>query len=373
MSERRTLVIGAGISGLTAAAALGQRGWDVLVIERRGEVADHGGIGLTMVGNAMQALDRIGVARQCVDAGVPMDKVAICRPDGAHLLDDPMQPLGGGAWPAGTGMTRSDVHDILRRAAEKVAVIRCSTTVEAMRNAGDGVEVTFDNGSTGRFELVVAADGIYSQTRQWLMPQVKPQPTGQAVWRAEVPRPAGLYTTHLYPGGPPGFVGICPISRDRAYLYIVQDMSGEPREPSTLHLQMRAELEGYGGLVAEAVQNLNSPEQVNYRPLEWLLAPRPWGQGRIVMIGDAAHANPPTLAQGAAMGIEDAVVLAEELDATPGSIGDALARFTDRRYPRARDVVEISCRLSRWQVEKAHNADVIGEISRSHALLCEPA
>lgn len=367
------LIIGAGISGLTAAAALGQRGFEVEVIERRPEIVDDGGVGLTIVGNAMRALDTIGVAHACVAAGLPMSSIALMRADGEQLTDRPLPLTGGEKWPRGTGISRPTFHRILRDAAMKVATLRCATTLTDWDDNGDAIVATLSDGTSRRYRLIVAADGIYSSTRRRVLPECQPKPTGQSVWRAAVTRPASLRYTHLFFGGRHGAVGICPISEEQAYMYIVE--AADPttrRESATLHLQMREQLEGYGDYVSELARELIDPAQVSYRPIEWLLAPKPWGAGRLFIIGDAAHANPPVLAQGAAMGIEDAVVLAEELGASPNDVPAALARTLTRRYDRAAFVVETSCQLAQWEVNHTPGVDIPGVMRSSAMRLAEP-
>jgi len=372
---RRALVVGAGISGLTAAAALGRNGWTVDLIERKPHIDDGGGVGLTLVANAMRALDSIGVAGKCVDAGVPADRMVMRNPAGDILLENPLPRIGGPEWPGGTGITRAGFHAILVEAARPVCSMRCGVTVEKWDDGGNveggAITASFSDGSTGRYDLAVAAEGLYSRTRALLMPGVGPQPTGQAVWRVSMPRPEGMDCTNMFLGGRHGVVGICPISRDQAYMYIVQADDGLRRDEATLHHQFRAELEGYGEMVRQLAGQIDSPEQVSFRPLEWLLAPPPWGKGRLVMIGDAVHANPPVLAQGAAMGIEDAIVLAQMLNEET-DIDAGLARFVERRHPRVSAVVEASCQLARWEVEGRKDVDVPGVMRNAALRLAEP-
>jgi 2-polyprenyl-6-methoxyphenol hydroxylase-like FAD-dependent oxidoreductase len=219
---------------------------------------------------------------------------------------------------------------------------------------------------------MVGADGLYSATRARLFPESRPQATGQAVWRADCPRPEGVDRSHIHLGGKHGVVGICPIADDRAYLYIVENAPVVARQDAvTLHLRMRDELKGYGGHVAALAGLLDDPAKVSYRPLEWLLAPEPWAKGRVALIGDAAHANPPVLAQGAAMGIEDAIVLADEY-ARDLSAHDAITRFAKRRFERVKHVVEASCQLAKWEVEHTPGVDVPGVMRAASIRLVEP-
>jgi 2-polyprenyl-6-methoxyphenol hydroxylase-like FAD-dependent oxidoreductase len=125
-------------------------------------------------------------------------------------------------------------------------------------------------------------------------------------------------------------------------------------------------------LVRECVDHLPQSTAISYRHVEWLLLPAPWNQGRALIIGDAAHCNPPVLAQGAAMGIEDAVVLAELL-AAAGSVDSALADFSARRFPRASLVVNNSVQLCEWEVKHLVGPQEIGRLMLdSQKALCQP-
>ena len=375
VAARTILVVGGGIAGLTAATALAHRGFAVTLIERKPELSDGGGVGLSLVANALRALATIGIAGACVAAGMPADSLAMCRPDGTPIPDVPLPRIGGPEWPGAVGIRRSTLHALLVDAATRGGVtIRCGTTVAQWEQHASGVAVTFSDGSVALFDLLVGAEGLYSALRGQLMPEVTPRFTGQAVWRAETPRPPQVRRTHLHLGGRHGVVGICPVSEELAYVYIVEAAPNNPRrDPSTLHDRMRRELEGYGGAVASLAATLDRPDKVSYRPLEWVLAPPPWGAGRIVLIGDAVHANPPVLAQGAAMAIEDAVVLAEELASAADDVAGALRRTVARRYPRSAAVVDASCRLARAEVEHQRDLDV-GAVMRAATMkLAEPA
>jgi 2-polyprenyl-6-methoxyphenol hydroxylase-like FAD-dependent oxidoreductase len=115
-----------------------------------------------------------------------------------------------------------------------------------------------------------------------------------------------------------------------------------------LHLLMRDRLSEFGGIVAELREQIVNPKEVIYRPYEALLMPSPWYRGRVLLIGDAVHSSPPQLGQGAALAIEDAVVLADLL----GRVDDldkVLAEFMEQRMERCKLVVETSVNLVEWE------------------------
>jgi 2-polyprenyl-6-methoxyphenol hydroxylase-like FAD-dependent oxidoreductase len=374
MIVKNALVIGGGISGLAAGAALARRGVDVHLAEIKAKLGDEGGIGLSVMGNATKALATLGAAQACVAAGMPADEFTVRAPSGEVVATPPWPPLGKPEWPAQIGISRADFHRILTDAATRAGVkVQCGVTTRSIERGKERAHVVFTDGRSGDFDVIVAADGIYSKTRAQVFSGVDgPQLTGLAIWRALAPRPEGITTTQLHFGGPQGLVGICPINDENCYVYCIHEaLPGERRDPATLHEQLREKIQGYGGLIPGLAAQIDDPTFVSYRPIEWLLIPAPWYRGRVVLIGDAAHANPPNIAQGAAMGIEDAVVLAEEISGS-GTLENALARFMARRWERVKLVVEVSRSVAKNQVEHTPGFDAAAEIRRASAVLAEP-
>ncbi len=148
-----------------------------------------------------------------------------------------------------------------------------------------------------------------------------------------------------------------------------QDRSAQ--SPAERLAAMRELAAAYHGPWDEIRATLTDPATVNYTLFEALVVPAPWNRGRVVLIGDAAHACPPTLAQGGAQALEDAAVLAELL--SHDAPDDALwAAFTARRFDRARTVVEASIQLGQWQLDRVHG-DLPGLMGTITALVSKPA
>ena len=193
------------------------------------------------------------------------------------------------------------------------------------------------------------------------------------IFRAFGPRPASVTRTDLYYGGPAYIAGYCPTSEDTLYAYLVEearDRSGQA--PAERLADMRQLAAFYHGPWDDIRVALTDPAAVSYTQFESLIVPAPWHRGRVVLIGDAAHACPPTLAQGAAQALEDAAVLTELL-LSSGELDDGLwAAFTARRFFRAKTVVEASCQLAQWQLDHTQG-DVMSLIATVTALITEPA
>jgi 2-polyprenyl-6-methoxyphenol hydroxylase-like FAD-dependent oxidoreductase len=201
----------------------------------------------------------------------------------------------------------------------------------------------------------------------------EPQPTGMGIFRAFGPRPASVTRTDLIYGGPSYIAGYCPTGEATLYAYIVEDardrsaLSPEQRLAAMLELA-----EAYHGPWDDIRPTLTDPTAVSYTQFEQLVVPAPWNRGRVVLIGDAAHACPPTLAQGGAQALEDAAVLTELL-LSRNVVDDALwTALTARRFDRARTVVEASCQLGQWQLDH-EQGDVPGLLAAITALVSQPA
>ena len=133
----------------------------------------------------------------------------------------------------------------------------------------------------------------------------------------------------------------------------------------------RERLAGCTGMLARLRDQVTDPSLVVYRPLESLLMPRPWYTGRIVLIGDAAHATTPHLASGASIAIEDSVVLARLLAAGSG-LAEVLDDFTARRFERCRMIVDNSERLGEWEKHPGSpDDDTVGVVARSYRALAQ--
>lgn len=340
-TANKVLVIGAGIGGLAAGAALGQRGIECELVEIHPEPRVYG-VGINQPGNSLRALEAIGVLDQVREAGFEFGHWIFHDQDGGVVVDIPIG-LGGDGIPPNCALPRPQLHRILIDAAERAgARIRYATTVEELLDEGESVGVKFSDGRPGRYDLVLGYDGVRSATRRQLFgPDHEPSYTGHAVWRVTVPRPpeidyAGLYQSPFHKAG------LIPLTGETMYLLLVSP------EPAGVHYDedrfadlLRGRLEEFGGVIGDIRDNLDGSDAIVYAPLIEVMLPAPWHRGRVLILGDAAHACAPHLTQGAGMAIEDAVVLADELCAKP-TLPEALDAFERRRYPRAKFVQDVS-------------------------------
>jgi 2-polyprenyl-6-methoxyphenol hydroxylase-like FAD-dependent oxidoreductase len=372
-------VVGSGFAGAAAAILLAEGGVVVDVFDAKSEVGAVGS-GITIQGNAVRTLDRLGIWETLKAHSAAFDEVGLRAPDpaGTVLAVVPDAKTGGPDYPATIGAYRPDVARLLvDRATALGARLHWGARIEGLEQDRTGAQLIWhdDEGlHRERYDLVIGADGLHSTVRALLGIDVQPQRNGMGIWRAFVPRPADVTRTDLYYGGSCYIAGYCPTGDDRIYAYLVEDAQDRTVLPPEEQVAtMRHLAEAYHGPWDDIRESLVEGAVVNYTWFTQHLIDGPWHRGRVVLIGDAAHSCPPTIAQGAAMGLEDALVLAELLLAADAIDDDLWQRFSDRRLPRARAVVEASVQLADWQLEHKRDGDVPGLMRRVAELVSIPA
>jgi 2-polyprenyl-6-methoxyphenol hydroxylase-like FAD-dependent oxidoreductase len=365
-----SLVIGAGIGGLTAAIELRRKGHHVTLIERDPEWSVYG-VGIIQQANVVRAMDQLGILDDFLSVACGFDAVEIFLPGGTKVARVPSHQLVEGR-PANVGIGRRALQKVLGDSAKSLgADIRLGLTVQSLDDDGSSVDVAFSDGSSGRYDLVIGADGVYSQTRGLILPEAEtPQFTGQAVWRYNFPRLPGLDALQVY-NGPTG-VGLVPMSEDVMYMYVTTPEPDNPRYPKEgLAAIMRSKLERCAPAIQELGKQITDDDGVVYRPLEGMMVHGPWSKGRIALLGDAVHATTPHLGQGAGMAIEDSIVLADELG-KHDSVQDALNAYRDRRYERCRYIVESSLAICYGQLGKGPAVDNHKATAEMFAVTAQP-
>jgi 2-polyprenyl-6-methoxyphenol hydroxylase-like FAD-dependent oxidoreductase len=369
------LVVGSGLAGTATAVHLAARGVAVELVEIKPEPTALGS-GITLQGNALRELRSLGVWEQVQSAGYVFDVTGIRAPDpnGTVVAEIPDARTGGPDLPAAMGMPRPELARILVDRATEVGVkVRFGTTFTGLTRDDDGVDVAFSDGSTGRYDLVVGADGVRSWTRRALGIDLETRSVGMGIWRAFGPRPASVTRTDLFYGGPSYIAGYCPTGEDSLYAYIVEDAQDRSGlSPAEQLATMKRLSEAYHGPWDEIRETLTDPSRVNYTWFETHVLDVPWNRGRVVLIGDAAHTCPPTVAQGGAMALEDAVVLAGLLLERDALDQDLWDDFHARRFERARTVVDASNQLAQWQLDHVQG-DIPGLMRSIAALTSQPA
>ena len=334
----RVLIAGAGIGGLTAALALLQRGFDVDVFEQADELREVGaGIQLGPNGSRLLIALGLGAAMRGVVAEAAAKEIRLWNTgDTWKLFDlgqDSIARFGAPYWM----VHRGDFHRVLWEAVEraKPGAIHLASRCVGCADRGDGAALELEDGRRVAGDLVVGADGVHSRLRAHLFDAAKPQFTGLMAWRgivpmqrlpAELQRPVG---TNWH--GPGGHVVTYPLRRGTLlnFVGVVErdDWRATAGSSRAREEECAADFAGWHPLVHAIIANLDAA-------YKWALigrAPMPtWSKGRATLLGDACHPTLPFLAQGAIMAMEDGVVLARCLEASPGACAERAAALRVR-------------------------------------------
>jgi FAD-dependent urate hydroxylase len=334
----RILIVGGGIAGLTLATALNRQGFRAELVER--SASWHAtGAGILLHANGMRILRALGLGDAVEQAGAVVRHWSFCDQQGEVLCDTDLEELWGKVGPC-IGSERPRLQQVLLAGAAAIPC-RLGTSVTMLNQDEQRVSVGFSDGSTENYDLVVGADGIYSTVRMLMMGAVPPGYTGLMIWRSLAPiRPRGVINFRLMLGDG-CFFGIMPMGDGHTYAF---GGVGGPRlhDPVQGRLErFRKRFAGFGGPAIEYLASLSCDEQVHCGPVE-LVKLDHWQRGRVVLIGDAAHAGPPTMAEGGCMAMEDAFVLAEVLRCAE-TVESALDSYVIRRRPRANWIQQQSC------------------------------
>ena len=368
----KILIVGGGIGGMATAIHFAEGGIEVDLIDLDPDWRVYGA-GITITGPTLRAYKRLGLLDQIKSVGAVTNGTKLMHFSGAliHEMDEPIIEDG---LPATGGILRPDLHAIMSARVRELGVsVRLGLTVDALESDASGVDASFSDGSQGRYDFVVGADGIFSKVRDMLFPEaVKPRFTGQSSWRILCDRPAGFDRGEIFLGHR-HLAGLTACSPDKCYVFMLNiDPDRTWIEPEDFPATVRELLADFGGNLAAIREAVSGDTPVVYRPLESALQPPPWHKGRVLLIGDAAHATTPHLASGAGIAVEDALVLREELAECEGNIEAGFTAFTNRRFERCKLVVDSSVAIGEAQIDHAP-ADQIGMMMGKalHALFAE--
>lgn len=335
------LVVGAGIAGCSAAITLADRGVSVTLVEKQTEWR-FASSGIFVYSNGLVNLRNVGVLEEILAAGFAIQ-------DGRNTYVDHLgKPITTTVYPSAEadvppilGIKRASMHRVLATRLDELGVdIRLGTTVATVDPGSRNrrASVTLDDGSRAGYDLVLGAEGIRSPLRERVHPGLQPRKTGFAIWRSVHDRPTGV-DTKIMAMGIGKRIGIMPISDDKLYIFgTVVEAQKRWYPPDEWPATMRATFAEFDGPVRRFLDEVSEDTEVLYTAVEEVAAPLPWHRGRVLLIGDAAHASTPFMGQGGAMAVEDAVVLGRMLDERFDDVHTLLVAFSERRLPVCRFV-----------------------------------
>lgn len=329
----KVLVAGGGIGGMSAAIAFALCGAEVELVEKR-PTFDVPGVGLGQPACALRVYREFGVLEEILDTGFSYNHMSVFGPDRNLYFEHRFQ-MGGAGLPAFCALPRADLHAILAKRAAALGVkFRMGQKIETF-GGENGAAVEFSDGTAAQYDLVAGFDGIRSTARAHILGDMfGPRHCGIGAWRIQVER-RDCVTGMEFFQGIEGKVGAIPISQDHMYLFNIRpEIPGRTHPPQEMHSLLKDRLTQFGSYVADIAASLTSESPIVYGALEPFIVPYPWHRGHIVIGGDAAHVVPPHLTAGAAMAVEDALVLARSVLSGAGTIEDRLARYGKERFAR---------------------------------------
>jgi salicylate hydroxylase len=345
------LVIGAGLGGLTAALALAQAGWQIRICEQAGVLSDVGA-GITLSPGACRGLASLGLEADILAASLPVPHIAFLHYRTGELLAGEFLDRSGRDLGTDPGLDsprhihRADLHDILVRAVRRIdpAAIETGRRLIGVKRQGSTRLACFADGSTGDADLLIGADGTRSAVRQSLFDASPPLFAGQIAFRGLIPArdaapfmgagnaavfigAARIFNRYLIRGGT--LLNVIGIARSDRW-------RGEGWNSPASTQEFLREFAGFHPEVLALIERA-PPQSL----IKWGLFVRPqlsdWSAGSVVLVGDAAHPILPFLGLGAALAIEDGVVLARALEHA-SDLPSGLTAFQRARQPRVDDI-----------------------------------
>jgi FAD-dependent urate hydroxylase len=353
MHHLKAIVIGAGIGGLTAGIALSQAGYEVEIYDRVAELRPVGA-GISLWSNGVKVLNRLGLGIEIAAIGGQMNRMQYWNKTGDLLNDIDLNPLIHQVGQRPYPVARRDLQMLLLQAFPGDVKLGCECIgVEA---DATGVSALFANGDRAQGDLLVAADGIRSLLRTYVLGEsIEPKYAGYINWNGLVTADADLApaNTWVIYVGEHKRASLMPIAGDRFYFFLDVPLSADsPADPDQYQTQLKQYFQGWAKPVQLLIDRLDPATTA--RPVIHDVGPiSSYVRGRVALLGDAAHATCPDLGQGGCQAMEDALVLANYLVTTNISVEDALQRYNADRTQRGNAIVE----KARQRAEQIHGKD----------------
>ncbi|MCP1122645.1 FAD-dependent oxidoreductase [Bacillus sp. 3103sda1] len=365
---KKVLIIGGGIGGLSAAIALRKNGLSVTVCESSSSNSLKGA-GILQPQNSFGVLKELGIYEQCLNKGFQLNSLKIFDKHGT-VISEISERFMDENLPGRNAIWRSELSGILVAKAQSLGVnIEWNKTLKSYTEHEYGVNVTFEDESTLTCDILIGFDGIRSKVRDIMLGRkIPPQFLGMGSWRfpIEFPKSKSFNETLMLHSGSTK-IGIVPLSESAGYAFILRPVKIDYWDDKmTRYERVMNIVDQFRGASILIKEGLSKDSPIIFNLVEEIVLEENWYSNRVVIGGDAAHASAPNLAQGAAMAIEDAIVLAEEID-NHDYFYIAFQSYFKRRYYRAQKIQKLSSELIRKELLREEGSEKI--IMACHSFL----
>jgi 2-polyprenyl-6-methoxyphenol hydroxylase-like FAD-dependent oxidoreductase len=351
--KKRALIVGSGVAGVTAAHALLQIGWDATIWEKAADVRTlYVGSGIHLWNNTMRAVKMLGLEEHVAAVsgrGAVVENMKFYTPKGKQLANVKCGEFGRKIGGDCIGVNRAELLPALAEALPD-GVIRTSREAVSYAQDGDGATLEFADGSSERGDIVVGADGLRSTVRRQILGGLEePRYAGYTIWQGIVTKastelaPIGDFPLVYGPG-----LRFCyyRVDDDRLYWFAVANADEGGQDGPGVKQKLHDMFGGWMHPVA-AIIEATDESVIHRRDLYDRDPITTWGDGRVTLIGDAAHPMTFDIGQGAGQGIEDAVVLKRCLSETDDVVA-ALRSYEKQRQPRTAHMQKLSRNVGKW-------------------------
>jgi len=343
--KNRILIIGGGIAGLTTALALQKTNLDFIVFEAVPEIKAVGA-GISLAGNAMRALTKLGVDEEVKRRGHLISSMIIEDDKGKRISIMDAEKLSREHGLDNVAIHRADLHQVLLTSIDTNRIVTGKKAIDFSEEPG-GITIFFDDGSKEQGSAAIIADGIHSGLRKKLLPGVSPRYSGYTCWRGVVENRWNIQHHAVETWGSKGRFGYVPIGNNKVYWFACKNAPIKDEMMSLFRISDLVDnFKSYTYPIPEILKDTSDADLI----LSDIVDLKPISQyafNRILLLGDAAHATTPNLGQGACMAMEDALFVAEEINRQPKNIVNAFKSFEQKRVPRAHYIVNTSFRLGK--------------------------
>jgi FAD-dependent urate hydroxylase len=335
----KVVVIGAGIGGLTIGIALRQAGFQVEIYDKVRSLRPIGA-GISLWSNGVKVLNRLGMGAQIAQIGGQMDRMQYRTLSGEILNDIPLHPLIESVGQRPYPVARTDLQQILLDAYGDE--IHLGTRCIGVEEDNHSVTAQFEDGTQAKGDVLIAADGIHSGLREYVLGEIyQPNYRGYVNWNGLVPASDELALPHtwmIYVGNHQR-ASLMPVAGDRLYFFFdVPLPPGTTAEPEQYRTELSQHFAGWAAPIQQLIAQLD-PQKVarleirDVGPIERLV------RGRVALLGDSAHATCPDLGQGGCQAMEDGLMLTQCLQTTNLGVDYALKRYEVERKERTSAIV----------------------------------